>query len=67
MLGRRGRFSSSRPNSRRHAVARALAGLKGYVPNLRARRDGTPITPEFVIGSYHQILRIEKSFRMAKK
>ena len=46
--------------------ARALAGLKGYVTNLRACPDGTPVTAEFVIGSYHQLFQIEKSFRMAK-
>ena len=46
--------------------ARALAGLKGYVTDLRACPDGTPVTPEFVIGSYHQLFQIEKSFRMAK-
>jgi hypothetical protein len=41
--------------------ARALAGLKGYVTNLRACPDGTPVTPEFVIGSYHQLFQIERS------
>jgi hypothetical protein len=46
--------------------ARDLAGLKGYVTNLRACPDGTPVTPEFVIGAYHQLFQIEKSFRMAK-
>jgi len=46
--------------------ARALAGLKGYVTNLRACPDGTPVTPQFVIGAYHQLFQIEKSFRMAK-
>jgi len=46
--------------------ARTLAGLKGYVTNLRACPDGTPVTPEFVIGAYHQLFQIEKSFRMAK-
>jgi hypothetical protein len=46
--------------------ARALAGLKGYVTNLRACPDGTPVTPEFVISAYHQLFQIEKSFRMAK-
>jgi Transposase DDE domain len=46
--------------------ARALAGLKGYVTNLRACADGTPVTAEFVIGAYHQLFQIEKSFRMAK-
>jgi hypothetical protein len=46
--------------------ARTLAGLKGYVTSLRACPDGTPVTPEFVIGAYHQLFQIEKSFRMAK-
>ena len=48
------------------AKARALAGLKGYVTNLAACPDGTPVTPRFVIGSYHQLFQIERSFRMAK-
>jgi len=42
------------------AKARALAGLKGYVTNI------TNPTPEFVIGAYHQLWRIEASFRMSK-
>ena len=46
--------------------ARALAGLKGYITNLRACPDGTPVTAEFVIGAYHHLFQIEKSFRMAK-
>jgi transposase len=46
--------------------ARDLAGLKGYVTNLAACPDGTPVTAEFVIGAYHQLFQIEKSFRMAK-
>ena len=46
--------------------ARELAGLKGYVTNLRACPGGTPVTAEFVIGAYHQLFQIEKSFRMAK-
>jgi transposase len=46
--------------------ARELAGLKGYVTNLRACPYGTPVTAEFVIGAYHQLFQIEKSFRMAK-
>ncbi len=53
-------------NRELEAKARALAGLKGYVTNLRTCPDGTPVTPEFVIGSYHQLFQIEKSFRMAK-
>ena len=46
--------------------ARALAGIKGYVTNLRACPDGTPVTAEFVISACHQLFQIEKSFRMAK-
>jgi Transposase DDE domain len=53
-------------NRELEAKARALAGIKGYVTNLRACPDGTPVTPEFVIGAYHQLFQIEKSFRMAK-
>jgi Transposase DDE domain len=53
-------------NRELEAKVRALAGLKGYVTNLRACPDGTPVTPEFVIGAYHQLFQIEKSFRMAK-
>jgi len=48
------------------AKARALAGLKGYVTNLQACPDGTPITPEFAISAYHRLFQIEKSFRMSK-
>ena len=46
--------------------ARALAGIKGHVTNLAACPDGTPVTAEFVIGAYHQLFEIEKSFRMAR-
>jgi hypothetical protein len=46
--------------------ARALAGIKGYVTNLRACPDGTPVTADFVIGAYHRLFEIERSFRMAK-
>lgn len=46
--------------------ARALAGLKGYITNLQACPDGTPVTADFVISAYHQLFQIEKSFRMAK-
>ena len=42
------------------AKARALAGWKGYTSNLA----GQPA--EFVIDVYHQLWRIEKSFRMSK-
>jgi Transposase DDE domain len=53
-------------NRELEAKARALAGIKGYVTNLRACPDGTPVTAEFVIGSYHQLFQIERSFRMTK-
>jgi Transposase DDE domain len=53
-------------NRKLEEKARALAGLKGYVTNLRACPDGTPVTAEFVIGAYHQLFQIGKSFRMAK-
>jgi Transposase DDE domain len=53
-------------NRQLEAKARALAGLKGYVTNLRTCPDGTPVTPEFVIGSYHQLFQVERSFRMTK-
>jgi len=48
------------------AKARDLAGLKGYITSLATCPDGTPVTAEFVIGAYHQLFQIEKSFRMAK-
>lgn len=48
------------------AKARSLGGLKGYVTNLQACPDGTPVTAEFVIGAYHRLFQIEKSFRMSK-
>jgi Transposase DDE domain len=47
-------------NRNLEAKARALAGIKGYTTNL------TDQTPEFIIGAYHQLWRIEKSFRMSK-
>jgi hypothetical protein len=46
--------------------SRALAGIKGYVTNLAACPDGTPVTAGFVISSCHQLFEIEKSFRMSK-
>jgi hypothetical protein len=46
--------------------ARSLAGIKGYVTNLAACPDGTPITADFVISAYHRLFEIEKSFRMSK-
>jgi len=48
-------------NRELEAKARALAGLKGYITNLQACPDGTPVTADFVIGAYHQLFEIEKS------
>jgi hypothetical protein len=53
-------------NRELEAKARTLAGLKGYITNLAACPDGTPVTADFVIGSYHRLFEIEKSFRMSK-
>jgi hypothetical protein len=47
-------------NRELEAKARGLAGLKGYTTNLVGQ------TPEFVINAYHQLWRIERSFRMSK-
>ena len=47
-------------NRELEAKTRELAGWKGYTTNLTGQ------TPEFVIGAYHQLWRIEKSFRMSK-
>jgi Transposase DDE domain len=48
------------------AKAKALAGWKGYLTNLQACPDGTPVTADFVIDAYHRLFQIEKSFRMSK-
>jgi hypothetical protein len=53
-------------NRELEAKARSLAGIKGYVTNLRQCPDGTPVTADFVISSYHELWNIEKSFRMSK-
>ena len=42
--------------------ARRLVGLKGYVTNIPAELMG----PGEVIGSYHDLWRVEQSFRMSK-
>jgi hypothetical protein len=47
-------------NRQLEAKSRALAGWKGYTTNL----VGQPA--QFVIGAYHQLWRIERSFRMSK-
>jgi DDE family transposase len=47
-------------NRELEAKARTLAGWKSYITNIP-----NP-TPEFVIGAYHQLWHIEKSFRMSK-
>jgi hypothetical protein len=53
-------------NRELEARARTLAGIKGYITNLAACPDGTPVTAEFVISSYRRLFEIEKSFRMSK-
>ena len=53
-------------NRELEAKAGSLAGIKGYVTNLAACPDETPVTADFVIGSYRRLFEIEKSFRMAK-
>jgi hypothetical protein len=53
-------------NRELEAKARTLAGIKGYKTNLAATPDGEPVTADFVIGSYHRLFEIEKSFRMSK-
>ena len=47
-------------NRELEAKNRALAGWKGYTTNLVDQ------PADFVIGAYHQLWRIEKSFRIAK-
>jgi len=42
------------------AKARALAGIKGYITNIPGP------DPDTVIGAYHQLWHVEKSFRMSK-
>jgi transposase len=42
--------------------ARQLAGLKGYVTNIKAKT----MSGQAVIGAYHDLWQVEKSFRMAK-
>lgn len=44
------------------AKARSLAGIKAYVTNL----DPAVADADFVIGAYHRLFQIEKSFRMSK-
>jgi hypothetical protein len=50
-------------NRELEAKARTLAGLKGYVTSLAACPDGTLVTAEFVIGSYHDLRNIEIGHR----
>jgi hypothetical protein len=46
--------------------ARTLAGVKGCKTSLAATPGGEPVTADFVISAYHELWRIEKSFRMSK-
>ncbi len=47
-------------NRELEAKARAVAGLKAYITNM------VEPSPEFVVGAYHQLWHVEKSFRMSK-
>jgi len=47
-------------NRELEAKARSLAGIKGYVTNIPNPN------PEFVIGAYKRLYRVEDTFRMAK-
>jgi hypothetical protein len=47
-------------NREMEAKARALAGLKAYLTNL------PDPSAEYVLGAYHRLFQIEKSFRMSK-
>jgi Transposase DDE domain len=58
--------ASTSVNRALEAKARALAGFKGYVTNLAACPDGTPVSAAFVIDAYHRLIEVEKSFRMSK-
>ena len=49
-------------NRELEAKARALAGFKGYITNLLP----DVADAEFVIGAYHRLWHVEKSFRMSK-
>jgi hypothetical protein len=54
-------------NRELEAKARDLAGIKGYITNLAACPDGTPVTAEFVISSYHRLFEIEMVFTQLAK
>ncbi len=46
-------------NRELEAKARNLAGIKGYVTSLATCPDGSPVTADFVIGSYHELWHVE--------
>ena len=50
----------------RYGLWRARTRAEHLTWALRACPDGTPVTPEFVIGAYHRLSRSKKSFRMSK-
>src|SRR6516165_10654665 len=58
--------TGARASSARQGTGTARPVAVQQLPNLAAGPDGTPVTAEFVIGAYHQLFQIEKSFRMAK-
>ena len=56
--------TGARASSARQGTGTARPVAVQQLPNLAAGPDGTPVTAEFVIGAYHQLFQIEKSFRM---
>jgi hypothetical protein len=58
-----GTRSVNRGTGRQGQVACRPEGLRHQPAGLPGR---TPVTAEFVIGAYHHLFQIEKSFRMAK-
>ena len=54
--------ASKSVNRALEAKARSLAGIKAYVTNL----DPAVADADFVIGAYHRLFQIERSFRMSK-
>jgi hypothetical protein len=45
--------------------AAGVGRTDGCTTNLTACPDGTPVTPEFVIGAHHRLFQIGASFRMS--
>jgi hypothetical protein len=59
------RYKAGRARRALRGIDEQVARAAKAVVGLAACPDGTPVTAEFVIGSYHRLFEIEKSFRMA--